>query len=44
MLIRDKDYKYFDSFKVDPIDTTGAGDIFNAGLASTILNEPGLGM
>lgn len=39
LLIKDKKYQYFSSYKVDAIDTTGAGDIFNAGLASTILNE-----
>ena len=39
LLIKDKKYQYFEPFKVNAIDTTGAGDIFNAGLASTILND-----
>ena len=39
LLIKNNQYKYFTPYKVNAIDTTGAGDIFNAGLASTILNE-----
>ena len=39
LLIKNNEYQYFDAFKVEAIDTTGAGDTFNAGIASKILNN-----
>ena len=37
--IIDKDIKFVEGYKVKTIDTTGAGDVFNAALLSEILNE-----
>lgn len=39
LLVKDNEFKYFDSIKVDAIDTTGAGDLMNACIAYAISND-----
>ena len=34
----DKRFHYCTAFQVDPVDTTGAGDLFHAGFAYSFLN------